>query len=302
LVLSGREIPLSNAWSDKGYGESLKFKGRAGRSFQIVMDNRPVLFFDSGAGGIPYCRDFIRRNPHEAVCYLADRLNFPYGPREKEELVCILISLTEKLLKTINPKIFVLACNTASISALAPLREKFPQLPFVGTVPAVKPAANASKCGKVGVLGTERTIEDIRGLNLAENCEIFGIAAPELVEFIEQRYEKTGEEERAEIVKKYIALFRAEKIDNIVLGCTHFLFLLEEFRREASPFIKIFDSLDGITKRVEYLLDEDDCALRAEEKSHPRHRLLLTGAKPSDSFWQNRAKALGFNLNLLSEI
>jgi len=266
------------------------------------MDSRHVLFFDSGAGGIPYCRDFIRRNPHEAVCYLADRMNFPYGPRGKEELVSILISLTEKLLKTVDLKIFVLACNTASISALAPLRKNFPHLPFVGTVPAVKPAANSSKCGKVGVLGTERTIEDIRSLNLAENCEIFGVAAPELVEFIEQRYEKAGEEERAEIVKKYIALFRTENIDNIVLGCTHFLYLLEEFRREASPFIKIFDSLDGITKRVEYLLDENDGALRAEKKSNPQHRLLLTGTKPPDSFWQNRAQALGFNLNLLSEI
>ena len=266
------------------------------------MDTRPVIFVDSGIGGIPYCRDFIRRNPRESVCCLADRLNFPYGPRGKEEIACILISLTEKLIKTINPKIVVLACNTASISALAPLREKFPQLPFVGTVPAVKPAANASRCGKVGVLATERTIDDIRSLNLAENCEIFGIAAPELVEFIEQRYEKTGEDERTQIVKKYIALFRAENIDAIVLGCTHFLYLLDEFRREASPFIKIFDSLDGITKRIEYLLDENDGALRAEKNSHPQHRLLLTGTQPPDSIWQNRSQILGFNLNLLSEI
>jgi len=302
LVLLGCEIPLSNAGANKRAGKSLKLKGCAGRSFQIVMDTRPVLFFDSGAGGIPYCRDFIRRNPHETVCYLADRLNFPYGPRGKEELVSILITLTEKLLKTIDPKIFVLACNTASISALAPLREIFPFLPFVGTVPAVKPAANASKCGKVGVLGTERTIEGIRSLNLAENCEIFGIAAPELVEFIEQRYEKTDEKERTEIVKKYIALFRAENIDTIVLGCTHFLFLLEEFRREASPFIKIFDSLDGITKRIEYLLDENDGVLRVGKNSYPHHRLLLTGTQPPDSFWQDRAQVLGFNLNLLSEI
>jgi len=266
------------------------------------MDCRPVLFFDSGSGGIPYCRDFIKRNPHEAVCYLADRMNFPYGPRGKEELVSILITLTEKLLKTIDPKIFVLACNTASISALAPLREKFPRLPFVGTVPAVKPAANASKCGKVGVLGTERTIEDIRSLNLAENCEIFGIAAPELVEFVEVRYEEASEKERTKIVKKYIALFRAENIDNIVLGCTHFLYLLEEFRREASPFIKIFDSLDGITKRIEYLLDENNGALRAEKNRQPHHRLLLTGTQPPDSIWQNRAQVLGFNLNLLNDV
>ena len=269
-------------------------------------NNRPVIFIDSGIGGIPYCRDFIKRNPHEAVCYLADRGNFPYGPRSKEELVSILISLTEKLLKTAYPKIVVLACNTATVSALAALRQNFPQLPFVGTVPAIKPAANACKSGKVGVLGTARTIEDIRGLNLAEGgenrCEIFGIAAPELVEFVEHRLEKADEKEKAETVRKYTELFRAEGVDTLVLGCTHFLYLLEEFRREASPSIKIFDSLDGITKRIEYLLNENDGVLRAGKDSVPVNRFLLTGTEPPDSFWQSHSSALGFNLCLLSEI
>jgi len=268
------------------------------------MDNRPVLFLDSGVGGVPYCRDFLTRNPREAVCYLADRENFPYGPRSKEDLAAILISLTEKLIKTIYPKIAVLACNTASICALAPLRQNFPRLPFVGTVPAVKPAANACKSGKIGVLGTARTIEDIRSLNLAENsgCEIFGIAAPELVEFIEQDFDKTSENEKTEIIRKYIRLFREGGADTLVLGCTHFLFLLEEFRSEASPFIKVFDSLDGITKRIEFLLDENGGALRAEKDFCPTHRLLLSGDEPPDPFWQSRAQALGFNIGLMNKL
>ena len=267
------------------------------------MNNRPVIFIDSGIGGIPYCRDFLKRNRKEAVCYIADRGNFPYGSRRKEDLAAILIALTEKLLKTIDPKIVVLACNTASVSALAPLRQNFPQLPFVGTVPAIKPAANAGKSGKVGVLGTERTIEDPYNKNLAGNrCEIFGIAAPELVEFVEHRLEKADEKEKTEIVKKYIELFRAAGADTLVLGCTHFLYLLEEFRREAAPFIKVFDSLDGITKRIEYLLDENGGALRAGNDSEPIRRFLLTGTEPSDSSWQSRAQALGFNLCLLDEV
>jgi glutamate racemase len=130
------------------------------------MDNRPILFLDSGIGGIPYTCDFLKRNEYESVFYLADRENFPYGPRKKEEISSILISLTENLQKKIDPKLAVIACNTASIAALSTLRQKFPQLPFVGTVPALKPAANACKSGKTGVLGTERTIEDIRALNL----------------------------------------------------------------------------------------------------------------------------------------
>ena len=267
------------------------------------MDNRPVLFLDSGVGGIPYCRHFLERNPQETVYYLADREHFPYGPRAKEEITAILISLTEKLLNKTDPKIAVLACNTASVSALAALLERFPKLPFVGTVPAIKPAAEASTNRKVGVLGTERTIKDICGLNLEDSqCEIFGIAAPELVEFVEQSFDKTNEEEKIEIVKKYTDPFRAEDIDTLVLGCTHFLFLIEEFRREAAPRIKIFDSLDGITKRIEFLLNENNGVLRAGKESPPERKLLLTGTQPPDSFWKNRAREYNFNLCLLCEI
>ena len=270
------------------------------------MDNRPVVYIDSGLGGIPYCRDFLKRNPNEGICYIADRENFPYGPREKEELTCILTELTEKLLKTVNPKIIVLACNTASVCALSSLRQSFPHIPFVGTVPAIKPAANACKNGKIGVLGTARTIEDIRSLNIADvsenRCEIFGKPAPELVLFIEQRFEEADEKEKKETVKKYIETFRAVGVDTLVLGCTHFLYLLDEFRREASPFIKVFDSLDGITKRIEFLLDENNFTLRAEKDLERENCIFLTGTQPADSAWQKRAQAMGFKLSLLSEI
>jgi len=267
-----------------------------------MSNNRSVLFIDSGMGGLPYCVDFSKNNPIEEVCYLADTQNFPYGPREKEELTSILILLTEKLLKTVNPKLIVLACNTATISALASLRLRFPELPFVGTVPALKPAAKVSGSGKVGVLGTERTIEDIRSLNLVDAaCEIYGIAAPELVEFVERRFDKADENEKKQTAKKYIELFRAECVDSLVLGCTHFLFLLEEFRQEAAPDIAVFDSLEGITKRVEFLLDENKGALRAEKGFQPSHRLILT-SENADSLWQDRARMMGFKLNLLSKI
>jgi len=247
--------------------------------------------------------DFIKKNPQEAVCYIADHKNYPYGPRGKEELTAILISLLEKLLTKIEPKIAVLACNTATIAALSSLRKNFTQIPFVGTVPAIKPAANASSNGKVGILGTERTIEEINSLNLADkSCEILGIAAPELVDFIELNFDNSEEEEKSKIVKKYVDLFRTENVDTLVLGCTHFLFLLEEFRCEAAPYFEVFDSLAGITKRIEYLLDENGNFLRAGKDSVPVHRLFVTGKKVSDSFWKKRAGALGFNLIMLDEL
>jgi glutamate racemase len=259
------------------------------------MDNRPVLFIDSGIGGIPYCAEFIRENPQETVFYLADHENFPYGPLKKEDLISILIALTEKLLKKINPKIIILACNTATIAAISSLREKFPGTPFVGTVPAVKPAAEACHNGKVGVLATKRTIEDINGLHLADkSCEIYGIAAPELVEFVEKHLDESSEEVKINTVKKYIDIFSDAKVDAIVLGCTHFLFLLEEFHREAEGHFKVFDSLTGITKRIEFLLDERDGALRADKNTTPEYSLLLTGAK--SPVWEKRSGEIGFNL------
>lgn len=267
------------------------------------MNNNPVLFIDSGIGGIPYCLDFVNKNPDETVYYLADRKNFPYGPRKKEEITSILISLTEKLLEKIEPKIIVLACNTATIAAISTLRQNFPQLPFVGTVPAVKPAAIACNNGKVGVLGTVRTIEDIDSLNLADKtCEIFGLAATELVDFIEQNLDDSDEQAKTEIVKKYVELFRGENVDTLVLGCTHFLFLLEEFRSEAEPYFKVFDSLDGITNRIEYLLDENNSTLRAGKNPLPVRRILLTGADTKDSLWQNRAEKIGFSFSLFDEL
>jgi glutamate racemase len=239
--------------------------------------------------------DFVKKNPNENVCYLADRENFPYGPRNNDEITSILIKLTENILKKIEPKIIVLACNTATVAALSSLRENFPQVPFVGTVPAVKPAASACNNGKVGVLGTARTIEEVRGLNLADvPCEIFGIAAPELVDFIELNFDTSGENEKTGVVKKYIELFRAANVNTLVLGCTHFLLLLEEFKREAAPYFEVFDSLAGITKRIEYLLDEND--LRSKKDSLPVYRFLLTGNGNENSLWETRARSIGFNL------
>jgi len=285
------------------------------------MDNRPILFLDSGVGGIPYCRHFCQHDPAETIYYLADRAHFPYGTRSREELAAILTAAMEKITKTADPKITVLACNTATVSALAELRQHFPHRLFVGTVPAVKPAMQASKTGKVGVLGTARTIADPYIRDLAGNtCEICGIAAPELVEFVERRFtlapgksSAADQNEKTAMAKTYIERFRAAGADTLVLGCTHFLFLLDEFRKEAEPSIKVFDSMEGITHRIESLLNDNDGALRSEPRSAPctkdntpdnpppQNKLLLTGTEAPEPLWQNLAEQLGFRLSLLDQ-
>jgi glutamate racemase len=263
------------------------------------MTCQPVLFLDSGIGGIPYCRHFLNRNPGEHVVYLADREHFPYGKRDKEDLTGILTGLIELIIKNVNPKIAVLACNTATLAALAELRERFPALPFVGTIPAVKPAALASKKGKIGVLGTELTIkEPLIGELAAQygNSQVIGIAAPELVEFIESRYNAASDGEKRALAQGYLNRFRAAGADTVVLGCTHFLFLQEEFQREAAPDIAVFDSIMGITKRIESLLPETEPQAGAPGASN---RLLLTGHQAPELSWVSWANRLGFSLSLL---
>jgi glutamate racemase len=287
-----------------------------------MMDTRPILFLDSGVGGIPYCRAFSRRNPGEPVVYAADRAFFPYGEREQAALAAIVADLVKKIRAALNPKIVVIACNTATVSALPALRETFPGLPFVGTVPAVKPAVLESRSGLVGVLGTARTIADPYIADLARQygngCRIRGIAAPELVDFIEYRYCRAGDDEKREMVLTYINKFRAAGVDAIVLGCTHFLFLLDEFRREAAPDIRIYDSLEGIARRVEHLLDKDGKKLRAGEggtgdkaaagkTGRPAAKggdnlFLVTGDAEPEPSWRHWADYLGFRLSLLGDL
>ena len=267
------------------------------------MDNRPILFLDSGIGGFPYCCDFLEKNRHESVFYLADHENYPYGPKEKEELKVILLTLLEKILEKLNPKIIVLACNTATISALSSLRISYPQILFVGTVPAVKPAAAACNNGRVGVLGTKRTIDEINDMNSMEQlCEIHGIAAPELVDFIEVHFFDSGKAEKRAEARKYIELFRKLKVDTLVLGCTHFLYMLEDFKSEAKNYFRIFDSLEGITKRIEFLLDENGNNLRTDEKTSPFYRFFLTGGNINVSVWEKLAESKGFNLTMFNEL
>jgi glutamate racemase len=259
------------------------------------MDRRPILFLDSGIGGLPYCQHFHRRNPDEALIYTADRANFPYGPKDREELAAALVALIAALSGSFHPKLGAVVCNTASVSALAVLRETFPDLPFVGTVPAIKPAVTGSRSRHIGVLGTERTVADPYIGELAvrygPDCAVTTLAAPELVEWVEYRHASAAAGERQKIVEPYVDFFRKQGADALVLGCTHFLFLLHEFRLAAEPGIKIWDSMEGVSRRIEAVLDEADLRTAPGTGSPPANLLIVTG--PVDDVWQDRAREFG---------
>jgi glutamate racemase len=270
------------------------------------MDNRPIVFLDSGIGGIPYCRNFVSRNPEEPVVYVADRAYFPYGERGREEVREILRELTEDLIAREDPKMLVLACNTATVSALSFLRETFPGLSFVGTVPAVKPAVLGSKTRRIGVLGTRRTVDDPYITELADRygggCSIVPIAAPELVNFVEYQYSRAEAERKRQVVLPYLERFRDSGVDAVVLGCTHFLFLLKEFREAAAPDLVIYDSVDGITRRIESLLGAEARGAGGFHRFYVREQGSRSPAGSGvEDPWRFWADDMGFELRKLSQ-
>ena len=269
------------------------------------MDTRPILFLDSGLGCLPYGHFFHSQNRNERLVCIGDRANFPYGPKSREEVIKILDSLTDSIFSFYNPKILALVCNTASVSGLDFLREKYPEIPIVGTVPAVKPAVLASRTRRIGVIGTERTVDDPYIKKLAErygsDCEIMGIGAPELVDFAQKQYWSSTSAERLSVITRYVEKFRSAGADSIVLSCTHFLLLRDDFLAASGSDITVYDSVEGVCRRVKSILDRDDRKLRACGDMQGAGtgngvvpQIAVTGSGALEPYWEPLAFHFGF--------
>jgi glutamate racemase len=273
------------------------------------MKQTPVIFLDSGVGGLPYCDHFSKLAPQIPRIYIADRANFPYGPKSRAELGSLLQSLIHKALNRWPAQVVVIACNTATISAIDLLRSAFPSISFVGTVPAVKPAVLASKTHRIGVIATERTIKEPYIYDLAKRfdpqAELVGLPAPELVSFVEHEWYAASREQRLSKVAPYIETLRASQVDGIVLGCTHFLFLLDEFKALAEPEIPIYHSVEGVGRRVLQLLENRglvaashrEFAVDSPEES-PQDLLVVTGSGPVSESWRNFSSNYGLSVEV----
>lgn len=226
-----------------------------------AMDNRPVAFIDSGVGGLPYLKWVKQHLPLEKFIYIADNANFPYGPRDREELQLLLEGLVQRLVEKHDPKLIVIACNTASVTALAYLRDKF-SMPFVGTVPAVKTAALKTVNKKIGLMATDRTLNDVYTEALirdhASECEIFRYSGTEIIDFIEKRLYEASEDEKEKVLRPAIEFFSENNADKIVLGCTHFLLMETELRKYACGSIEIIDSREGVGNQIIRVLKNND--------------------------------------------
>jgi glutamate racemase len=190
---------------------------------------------------------------------VADSANFPYGTKTSEEIKNIVISSIEKIIDKLAPDIIVIACNTASVVVLSYLRNRF-NIPFVGVVPAVKPAAIMSRNKKIGLFATNKTVSDnyISSLidQFAAECEVFKFANPDIVSFIENRIIDADNFEITELLKPATDFFIEKGVDYVILGCTHFLFLDTIFNTLFPKHIKTIDSREGVCNQIIHLLDK----------------------------------------------
>jgi glutamate racemase len=237
----------------------------------------PVLILDSGIGGLPYL-DLARRElPAESFVYLADNGGFPYGEKPEDLVRTVVVDLVGRVLVALRPKAAMIACNTASVIALTELRERFP-IPFVGTVPAVKPASEQSLTRRIGVLATDDTVHAAYLSDLirrfASDCQMVLVPAPELVCFVETGLAEASPEERRRAVRPVADQLRSGGVDCVVVACTHFVHLESELQEELGPGIRIVDSLGGVVRQLGRVLS--DKRIQAPGNTRPSHRFFVS--------------------------
>lgn len=241
-----------------------------------------MLVFDSGLGGLTVLREVGRMRPDLSIVYLADDAFFPYGGRDETVLVARVLSVFEEALARHQPDLAVIACNTASTVALPQLRARFP-VPFVGTVPAIKPACLSSITRQVTVLGTEATVqrEYTRALirDYGQGCHVTLVGSPRLAVLAEAALNgqaPSDGEIAAEIAPCFVDADGA-RTDTVVLACTHYPLLLDRFTALAPWPVNWIDPAPAIARRVSDLLGLAIAAARGA----PLRFEFTSGAAPS---------------------
>jgi glutamate racemase len=215
----------------------------------------PLGVFDSGVGGLSVLRSIRQQLPEEPVLFLADQAHVPYGPRSLEEVRHFSEGITRFLLSR-GAKLIVVACNAASAAALQYLRQVFPDIPFVGMEPAVKPAAETTQSGVVGVLATPATFQGALYASVIERfasgVTVLQNACPGLVSQIEAG-QLDGPETRR-ILATALQPMLAQGVDTIVLGCTHYPFVIPQIQAITGPQVRVIDPAPAVARQVGRLL------------------------------------------------
>lgn len=216
----------------------------------------PIGIFDSGVGGLSVLRAIRAQMPEESVIYFGDQGHIPYGPRPMEQIRDFSEAITRFLLAH-DAKIVVVACNTASAASLKHLRETFPDVSFVGMEPAVKPAAEHTQTGKVGVLATPATFQGALYASVVERfangVELFQNTCSGLVQEIERGH-LDGEATR-QILEDALHPMLEKNIDTVVLGCTHYPFVIPLIQQIVGDNVRVIDPAPSVAKQVRRVLE-----------------------------------------------
>lgn len=251
-----------------------------GRFFYICyMDKstNPIGLFDSGIGGTSIWKEIHALLPNEDTIYLADSKNAPYGQKSKDEIVELSFKNTEYLLNQ-NAKIIVVACNTATTNAIREMRAKY-DIPFIGIEPALKPAAIHTKTKNIGILATKgtlsselfyKTVSTLKDINVIEQVGF------NLVKLIEEG--KLGSAEIKELLIAYLQPMIKANIDHLVLGCSHYPYLVPQIREILPESVKIIDSGEAVARQTKTILQQNSLL---NEAVHKVNNLFYVNSDPT---------------------
>jgi len=220
-----------------------------------MTNNNPIGLFDSGIGGTSIWTKIHQLLPNESTIYLADSKNAPYGQKSKDEIIELSIKNTEFLLNQ-NSKLIVVACNTATTNAIKELRAKY-DVPFIGIEPALKPAVNNSKTQVIGILATKGTLNSElfnKAVELYQDTTIIEQIGYGLVQLIENG--NINSPEMFELLKTYLNPMIESNIDYLVLGCSHYPYLIPQIKKILPHHIKIIDSGEAVARQTQNVLNE----------------------------------------------
>jgi glutamate racemase len=252
--------------------------------YDALVNGPPtILVFDSGLGGLTVLREVVRARNDAHYVYVADDAFFPYGHHSEEAIIDRVVPLMGELIAAHQPDLVVIACNTMSVSVMAHLRAAYP-VPFVGTVPAIKPACAHSKTKRVSVLGTKATVkrEYTQALirDFAQGCEVTLVGSAELAALAEAAFsggEVSDEQISAELNPCFVGAAEdtSKRTDTIVLACTHFPLLLDRLNRLAPWPVDWIDPAPAIARRVANLLGPS-----AGETKDTGAKMIFTSERP----------------------